>query len=87
MLPAAGLSLRARAQSDKYWKHNSNDWKEREHWDEYMRCYEEIINRCDVVPWTIVPVDKRWYRNYIVAKTIVEKLESLNMEFPKLEED
>ncbi|PHN05828.1 PPK2 family polyphosphate kinase [Flavilitoribacter nigricans] len=72
---------------EKNWKHNANDWKEREHWDEYMRCYEDVINRCDVVPWTIVPVDKRWYRNYIVTKTIVEKLESLNMEFPKLEEE
>lgn len=72
---------------EKNWKHNANDWKEREHWDEYMRCYEDVINRCDVVPWTIVPVDKRWYRNYIVAKAMVEKLESLHMEFPKLEED
>lgn len=71
---------------EKNWKHNPNDWKEREHWDEYMRCYEDVINRCNAVPWTIVPVDKRWYRNYIVSKTIVEKLESLNMEFPKLEE-
>jgi PPK2 family polyphosphate:nucleotide phosphotransferase len=71
---------------EKNWKHNPNDWKEREHWDEYMRCYEDVINRCNAIPWTIVPVDKRWYRNYIVAKTIVEKLESLNMEYPKLEE-
>ena len=71
---------------EKNWKHNANDWKEREHWDEYMRCYEDVINRCNEVPWTIVPVDKRWYRNYIVAKTIVEKLESLNMEYPGLEE-
>ena len=71
---------------EKNWKHNPNDWKEREHWDEYMRCYEDVINRCNAVPWTIVPVDKRWYRNYIVAKTIVEKLESLNMEYPELEE-
>lgn len=71
---------------EKNWKHNPNDWKEREHWDEYMRCYEDVINRCNVVPWTIVPVDKRWYRNYIVAKTIVKKLESLKMEYPPLEE-
>lgn len=71
---------------EKNWKHNPNDWKEREHWDEYMRCYEDVINRCNAVPWTIVPVDKRWYRNYIVSKTIVEKLESLKMEFPTLEE-
>jgi PPK2 family polyphosphate:nucleotide phosphotransferase len=70
----------------KNWKYNAGDWKEREHWDEYMRCYEDVINR-SAIPWTIVPVDKRWYRNYVVAKTIVERLESLNMEFPKIEKD
>ena len=49
-----------------------------------MRCYEDVINRSSI-PWTIVPVDSRWYRNYIVAKTIVESMEALNMEFPPLE--
>lgn len=73
-------------ESNKYWKHNSNDWKEREHWDEYMRCYEEVLNR-STIPWTIVPVDSRWYRDYIMAKTIVEGLEKLNMRYPPLKED
>ncbi|MCB9288476.1 MAG: polyphosphate kinase [Lewinellaceae bacterium] len=70
---------------DKNWKHNPNDWKEREHWDDYMRCYEYAINKSSI-PWTIVPVDERWYRNYIVAKTIVDQLEKLNMEYPPLPE-
>ena len=34
-------------------------------------------------PWTIVPTDNNWYKEYIVAKTIVEKLEELNMSYPK----
>ena len=70
---------------DKNWKHNPNDWKEREHWDDYMRYYEYAINKSSI-PWTIVPVDERWYRNYIVAKTIVDQLEKLNMEYPPLPE-
>ena len=70
---------------DKNWKHNPNDWKEREHWDDYMRCYEYAINKSSI-PWAIVPVDERWYRNYIVAKTIVDQLEKLNMEYPPLPE-
>lgn len=69
---------------EKNWKHNDNDWKEREHWDEYMRCYEDVINRSNI-PWHIAPVDERWYRDYVVAKTIVEKLETLPLEFPPLE--
>jgi PPK2 family polyphosphate:nucleotide phosphotransferase len=69
---------------EKNWKHNDNDWKEREHWDAYMRYYEYAINNSDI-PWHIVPVDERWYRNYVVLKTLVQHLESLDMEYPPLE--
>ena len=68
----------------KHWKHNTGDWEQREHWDNYMKAYEDVLN-WSTTPWTVVPVDRRWYRNYIVAKTITEKLESLNMEYPNLE--
>ena len=66
---------------EKHWKHNPNDWKEAKHWDEYMRCYEAVINE-SVIPWHIVPVDKRWYRDYKIAKTVVEALEKLDMKLP-----
>jgi PPK2 family polyphosphate:nucleotide phosphotransferase len=68
---------------DKQWKHNPNDWKESERWDEYMRCYEYAINE-SVIPWTIVPVDQRWVRDYVISKTIVEALEKLDMKLPTL---
>ncbi|GJM32663.1 MAG: polyphosphate kinase [Saprospiraceae bacterium] len=71
-------------EADKHWKHNDNDWKEREHWDEYMRCYEDAMKRSEL-PWTIVPVDNRWYRNYIIAKTMVDAMEKLDMQYPPLE--
>lgn len=81
------IELRQRLdEKDKHWKHNSGDWKEREHWDAYMRCYEDMLNRSRT-PWTLVPVDSRWYRDYIVAKTMVETLEKLKMEYPPLQED
>jgi len=70
---------------DKHYKHNPGDWEERKHWEEYMRCYEDVINRSEV-PWTIVPVDKRWYRDYVVAKKMVEELEKLDLEYPGLPE-
>ena len=79
-----GKELRERERErEKQWKHNPNDWKERERWSDYMRCYEDVINN-SVVPWTIVPVDKRWYRDYVIARTMVEKLSSLGMEYPGL---
>lgn len=69
---------------DKNWKHNDGDWEEREHWDKYMHAYEDVINR-SAVHWTIVPVDQRWYRNYFVAKKVMETLESLDLQYPPLE--
>ncbi len=68
---------------DKHWKHNANDWKEREHWEAYMKCYEEAINQ-STIPWHIIPVDERWYRDYLMVKVIVEALEALNMDWPPL---
>jgi PPK2 family polyphosphate:nucleotide phosphotransferase len=67
----------------KHWKHNESDWRERELWPEYMRCYEYVLNRSSL-PWTVVPVDQRWYRDYIIAKTMVERLEQLDLAYPAL---
>lgn len=71
---------------DKHWKHNDNDWREREHWDDYRAAYQDALDRSEV-PWYVVPVDKRWYRNYVVAKTLVEELEKLDLEYPPLERE
>ena len=68
-------------EADKRWKHNDGDWKEREHWDEYMRCYEYAINQSNI-PWTIVPVDERWYRDYIIAQKVCDAMEAMNLQYP-----
>ncbi|MEM6316424.1 MAG: PPK2 family polyphosphate kinase [Bacteroidota bacterium] len=70
---------------DKQWKHNEGDWKEREHWDKYMRCYEALLNNC-TTPWNVIPMDERWYGQYLIAEKLVETLSGFNMEFPKLEQ-
>ena len=70
----------------KHWKHNAADWKEAELWNEYMFCYEDAINRSEI-PWIIAPVDQRWYRDYFIAEKVMNKLESLNMSLPTLEEE
>jgi PPK2 family polyphosphate:nucleotide phosphotransferase len=61
---------------EKAWKLAVGDWKEREFWDDYTRAYEEALTRCSSpdLPWHVVPADKKWYRNYVVVKTIVERL-------------
>jgi PPK2 family polyphosphate:nucleotide phosphotransferase len=61
----------------KAWKLSVGDWKERERWKAYREAYEDAISRCGTkdAPWTIVPADKKWYRNYMLTQTLVERLE------------
>ncbi|HYO52519.1 polyphosphate kinase 2 family protein [Archangium sp.] len=60
----------------KAWKINAGDWEDREHWDDYTQAYEEALSRTSTkgAPWTIVPSDSKWYRNLVVARTLVETL-------------
>ncbi|MBK8698060.1 MAG: polyphosphate kinase [Saprospiraceae bacterium] len=67
----------------KQWKHNPADWEEHKLWPEYMQCYEYAINESEI-PWYIVPADQRWYRNYVVAKAVVEAMEKLPLVMPTL---
>ncbi len=69
---------------EKNWKHNPNDWKESEHWDDYRRCYEYAINNSSI-PWIVAPVDSRWYRDYFIASKVLEALEGMNIVLPVLE--
>ena len=58
------------------WKLNPNDWKEREYWDEYTAAYEDAISKTAArhAPWTIVPANAKWYRNLVIAESIVDAL-------------
>jgi polyphosphate kinase 2 (PPK2 family) len=54
-----------------------------------MKAYEAAIEKTSTkfAPWYIVPADHKWFRDYIVASAIVENLENLKMEYPKLEKE
>ena len=71
---------------NKNFKHNPGDWEERKLWDKYMDCYEDAINK-SLVPWHIVPVDERWYRDYVIASKVAETLASFDMKYPGLKKD
>ena len=77
------------ARPDKYWKFNPGDLRVRERWDDYMDAYEEALSQTstDRAPWYVVPAERRWYRNLIIARTLVAKLESLDMQFPETDYD
>ncbi|HET9350288.1 MAG TPA: PPK2 family polyphosphate kinase [Burkholderiales bacterium] len=67
------------------WKLNANDWKEREYWDEYTEAYEDAISKTAAphAPWTIVPADAKWYRNLVIAESVVEALRGRRADWKK----
>jgi PPK2 family polyphosphate:nucleotide phosphotransferase len=72
---------------DKRWKFATNDIKERGYWDDYMAAFEDAINNCSTAdsPWYVIPANKKWYRNLVVARTIADTLEALNPQYPAAE--
>ncbi len=76
-------------QPDKHWKFNPEDIKERELWDDYMKAYEAVLNKCNTeyAPWHIVPANHKWYRNYVVSRAIAEALENMNLKYPAASSD
>jgi polyphosphate kinase 2 (PPK2 family) len=75
------------ADPDKRWKFSSNDLKERAYWDDYQAAFEDAVNECstDYSPWYVIPANKKWYRNLVVARTIADTLEAMNPKFPAAE--
>jgi PPK2 family polyphosphate:nucleotide phosphotransferase len=73
----------------KHWKFSVADLKMRDRWGEFQKAYQEAINQCSTKhsPWHIVPANHKWYRDYAVARTVVEALERLKMKWPKCKDD
>ncbi len=66
----------------KQWKYNANDFKEAKFWDEYMNMYEDCFEHCDKIPWTIVPAVQNWYKEYVIAMAVRDKLKGFHMQYP-----
>ncbi len=73
----------------KQWKFRSGDLDDRELWDEYLKAYEEALSRTSQkhAPWYVVPANKKWFRNLVVATILVKALEDLDIQVPKAAED
>ena len=74
---------------DKLWKFRVGDLEDRALWDDYRAAYEDAMSKCSPAhaPWYVVPSETRWYRNLIVASTLVQTLEGLKMEHPPIDFD
>lgn len=72
---------------EKRWKFSTGDLKERAYWDDYQRAYEAVINECSTehAPWHVVPANKKWYRNLVIARVIADTLEDMDPRYPAAE--
>lgn len=69
---------------EKRWKWNSGDLEERKRWDDYQKAFEDVISATSTnhAPWCIVPANRKWYRNLVVAQRVVDALESMKLKVP-----
>lgn len=77
--------LEARIQDpEKRWKWNSGDLEERKRWDDYMKAFQDVISATSTeqAPWYIVPANRKWYRNLVVADRVVDALEGMKLKTP-----
>lgn len=70
---------------EKHWKFDPADTAERKLWDRYMHAYEETIRHTATqdAPWYVVPADHKWFTRTVVAATIAERMQALDLRFPE----
>ena len=73
------------ADPEKNWKFSEADLKERERWDDYIEAFNQALSRCstDDAPWWIVPANRKWFRDWMVARVLRGTLEGFDMKWPK----
>jgi PPK2 family polyphosphate:nucleotide phosphotransferase len=73
---------------EKNWKFSAGDVAERDHWDEYMKAYQDAIRETASphAPWYVVPADRKWFTRLVVSAAIARALEELNLHYPVVSE-
>jgi PPK2 family polyphosphate:nucleotide phosphotransferase len=70
----------------KRWKFSMGDVADRKLWNKYMDAYEEMIRHTstDEAPWYVVPADNKWFSRLVVAGAMVDALDGLKLDYPKV---
>ena len=73
-------------EENKNWKFSAADLKERALFDDYMKAYEEAINKTSKkhAPWYVIPADKKWFARLAALQIIINALEEMNLHYPEL---
>ena len=66
----------------KQWKYNENDFTETKLWDIYRDMYEDCFEKCNDIPWIIVPADQNWYKEFVIASKLLKTLKNFDMKYP-----
>ena len=68
----------------KQWKVNIHDFEERAYWDDYQKAFEAMLSKCSTVeaPWFVIPANHKWFRNLLISRILVSRLEALHMRYP-----
>lgn len=71
---------------EKNWKFSAGDVAERRFWKDYMDAYDSAISATatEHAPWYVVPADKKWFTRLVVVAAMVDALERLELEYPKV---
>ena len=74
---------------DKNWKFSAADARERGYWKEYMKAYEEMIKATSTEksPWYVIPADNKSYARIAIASAIINALEKMGLEYPKVSKE
>jgi PPK2 family polyphosphate:nucleotide phosphotransferase len=77
------------ADKKKNYKFRMGDLDDRALWGDFQAAYEDVLARCSTqaAPWHVVPANKKWYRNALVARTVAETLEEMKPKVPATEID
>jgi PPK2 family polyphosphate:nucleotide phosphotransferase len=76
------------ADPDKRWKFALHDVDERKLWDKFIAAYEDTIRHTATkhAPWYVIPADRKWFARLVAAAVLVERIEALDPQYPKLDE-
>lgn len=74
---------------EKNWEFSFSDVEEREHWDDYQKIFEDMLNHTstEYAPWYVLPADNEEYSRYIIAEVMIQLLEKLDPQFPEISEE
>jgi PPK2 family polyphosphate:nucleotide phosphotransferase len=71
----------------KNWKFRVGDLDDRKLWDDFTKAYHGILTHTSTkwAPWYVVPADDKSVRDYLVARTIADRLDKLELRYPPVD--